>query len=178
MTRPDSADAATTDIGNYLRLVDLAIEYHDQAEACARAGCFHAACVMIGAALEAELLVLAILHRPALEANGGWPSGKRAGRSPEHWGLNELVTLALDAGWLSSTTSTGDPVTHDEIIDITDFVREVRNRAAHPGRLVSNAGVGMVELGSETYRLAYDIVRSTFNYTYAHLQQTVAMTNQ
>jgi len=148
------------------RMIDLAVEYHDQAVRCANVGCFPAACVMIGAALEAELVGMALVFEA--DSKQHWPSGK--GR-PETWGLNDLAVLALDAEWFPSQLPNvpgQGTVSRAEIKEMLDFVRNVRNRAAHPGRSAREPGP---EPDQREYELAYAITRTTFDYTYEHLER-------
>ena len=60
------------EVDEFKRVVDLAGEYHDEAVRCADAKAFHAACLMIGCALEAGLLATAVVCEKELRTQGCW----------------------------------------------------------------------------------------------------------
>lgn len=149
----------------FRQVVDLAVKYHDGAVNCADDGHFHAACILIGAAMEAELLAMAFAFENELKGNPWWPKGR-----PETWDLVTLTNLALETGWLPSRdpdSASDDLPSRGDVVEMLDFVRDTRNRAAHPGRCVRDFGP---EPDQATYETAFRIVRTTFDHTYARLQ--------
>lgn len=158
----------------FLRVVELVGIYDDEATRCAQAGCFHAACVMIGAALEAGLLAMVISFEDELRDQGVWPPGER--RPPTHWPLSALVTVARQAGWLptrlqSVDTETADVFAEREVGDVIDFPTPVRNAAAHPGLYVRESLDA--QIGEVAYKNAYGIARAAFDHTYDVLERAL-----
>jgi hypothetical protein len=76
-------------------LLRLAGELHQEAQRCASAGCWRAASVLTGSALEAAIVASACCLEPELRARELWPS-----QDPSRWTLGQAVELAIGAGWL------------------------------------------------------------------------------
>lgn len=87
------------DRDTYLRLIAVAGDRHDEAEKCAGAGAWIAACAMVGAALESVLLVTAANAEDDLKARGLWPAG-----DPWRWNTRSANDWSR---WLVATTCTG-----------------------------------------------------------------------
>jgi len=149
----------------FRQVVDLAASYREEADRCAAAGAFYAACIMIGCALEAALLATAALLENDLRRQGHWPKDK----PPEEWNLGELTKLARQEGWLPAL-GTGEPrdLNESEVGDAVEFVRWLRNVAAHPGRHIRD--LAQVQLGEVAYRNAYGVVVAAFDETYNVIQ--------
>lgn len=138
----------------YLRLIEVAGERHDEAERCAEAGAWIAACAMLGAALEAVLLVTASNCEFDLRARGLWPAG-----DPLGWGLGRLVRLAVDAGWFP-TAQSGQSLGLAALGDAVDWVRFLRN-LVHPGALVRDLPPN-IAVGETAYRNAFEVLEAAF----------------
>jgi hypothetical protein len=113
-------------------VVALAVDYHDEAVQCADANAFYAARVMIGCALDASLLATAAVCESDLREQDRWPDSK----GPlERWNLRDLTERARQVGWLPALGG-GEPrdLDESEVGDAVEFVRWLRNLAAHPGR--------------------------------------------
>lgn len=149
------------DADQFKQAVELAGIYHEEAARCADAGAFYAACVMIGCAVEAALLATAAIFENDLRREGRWPRDKPL----EKWDLNELATLARETSWLPALGS-GEPrdLDESEVGDAIEFVRWLRNLAAHPGRHIRDAQ--QVHLGEVAYRNVYGVMASVFDETY------------
>lgn len=149
-------------------VVDLAVKYHDEAVGCANGGCILAACVMIGAAFEAVLLVMALAFEDELKAKNWWPSSKG---DPENWGPADLKDLGLNAGWLPVELSNAggeQTLTRNTIDEMLQFVIGLRNRAAHPGRYAREP---WPEPAPATYKIAYEVVRRAFDVTFDYMTE-------
>ena len=83
--------------------------------------------------------------------------------------LSELAGLARQAGWLPAL-GTGEPrdLNEGEVGDAIEFVRWLRNLAAHPGRHIREAA--HADLGEVAYRNAYGVVTAVFDATYDVIQ--------
>jgi hypothetical protein len=154
------------DLVQFKRVVDLAGSYHDESVRCAEAKAFYAACLMIGCALEAALLATAVLCEKDLRELGCWPKVKPP---PERWTLSQLTALARQAGWLPALGS-GEPrdLNEAEVGDAVEFVRWLRDLAAHPGRHIREGRA--TYLGEVAYRNAYGVLAAVFDETYKVMQ--------
>lgn len=91
---PELSDSAVMDketaekLRNYSHLVELAVAYHDEAARCARAGCFLGGAVMVGAMLEAVLLVMTMAFETDVRGRSLWPMKENC--PPSQWGLGKL----------------------------------------------------------------------------------------
>lgn len=75
--------------------------YYREAEKCASVRAYYAACIMIGGAFEALLLQICDLFEDeAAEAVSKLPKKQRPKGSIEEWYLNDLIRVAVAAGWL------------------------------------------------------------------------------
>src|SRR5205085_5356705 len=122
-----------------------------EAEVCGEAGAFHAACLMIGLALEAMLLGTALTVEEILRAQRMWPKGG----PPERWSLKKLGSLAARAGWFPDA----------RFAEAIERIQRLRNFAAHPGAHVRE--LGGVALSEELYRGAYEALGQAFDATLA-----------
>lgn len=149
----------------FRRLLKLAEVYVKEAERCAEIRCHHAACVMVGAALEAGLLAAACVFEEELRTAGAGPTGK----TPLGWTLDQLINVAITMGWLPSRLGEGteglDPFEHGEVGDVVEFVQYVRNLAAHPGRHIRDTPK-LPRLGEAAYANAYGVMRVAFDSLY------------
>lgn len=114
----------------FRRLLDIAVQYRREAKACYQADAPLAACIMMGAALEAALLASVHLCLDAVSRLSTIPHNPI-----EKWSLEELLNVARDLGWLSNVVAEGDSPGSFRITlyDYASWLRKVRNRV-HPGR--------------------------------------------
>src|SRR5450759_842785 len=120
-----------------LQLIELAGMLRDDAEACAKAKHWRAAALLIAESVEAALLATIRCCERELRAQGAWPTEKRPLHRLE---LGALLTVARNAGWLVPTLSshtTPAEALSGEIGDAVRSLQEVRNLAAHPGRVIA-----------------------------------------
>ena len=145
------------------RLVELVGGYFDDAERCAQNKIFRPACVMVAAALEAGLLALAYRFADVLNKRGPWPPDQN---QPTKVTLSNLCVLARQAGWLPAAPPGADQqgddgLTDADVDDMLRFVAEVRNTAAHPGKL------SVIDVGDNAvFETAYKVVKTAFDMTY------------
>jgi hypothetical protein len=78
------------------QLVETAGNLYDEAGRSAQAGCWRAALVLIGSALEASIVATACCLEPELREGGLWPRND----DPTRWTLGQAIDLATNAGWL------------------------------------------------------------------------------
>jgi hypothetical protein len=122
----------------YRKLIDLAVERITDAERCAKAGCFTAACAVAGAGVEAALMAHVCCSAAEVRAAGRWRDSKSA---PLDWSFEYLIQVAVALHWLpASRTSIPDdePVEKlaGEVGDAVRFVQYARNLVVHPGKYV------------------------------------------
>jgi hypothetical protein len=132
----DGAEATTPVVGSLTRnqlihLTDTAGALYGEAGGCAEAGCWRAALVLIGSALEAAITATACCFEPELRAQKIWPTRK----DPPQWTLGDAINLAKSTGWLPSRQPDGDFIASldGEVGDAVKFLNRVRNMAVHPG---------------------------------------------
>jgi hypothetical protein len=127
---PDMSQVGVTLTGSAVgELVRLAGELYGEAQRCAAAGCWRAALILVGSALEAGITATACCREPELREQGLWPRGE-----PSMWSLGQVMKLAVSAGWLP-TGDTGEGLTGKlagEVGDAIEFLAAVRNMATHP----------------------------------------------
>jgi hypothetical protein len=154
----------------YRKLVDLAVERITDAERCAEACCFTAACAMAGAGVEAALMAQACWSATEVRAAGRWRGSKLA---PLDWSFEYLIQVAVALKWLPASRAT---VPYEEAVeklagevgDAVRFVQYARNLVVHPGKYVLETPWLFV-LGEKEYRIVYGITRAVIDELYAVL---------
>ena len=154
------------DIPELERLSAAQQQFEAEAGICAQGGAYHAAVVMIGAAIEATLM-FACLNRldDALNARDRLSADKRPARSsPKRWNLQELAIVAEEAGWLpgfelvDGTFPAPAPFARLFSRPLVDMVRKLRN-LVHPRQHLSNSTVADVEREYANARAAYTFLK-------------------
>lgn len=154
------------DPAEFQRLVQLCATYDEEAKRCAEVGAYHAACVMVGIAVEGVLLATVAAGEPSLRRQGLWPAKQR--RPPQEWRLEDLIAVARDAGWLSGRI--------DQEFDVNAVVKmmqHVRNTLLHPGRHLREAPE--TQLGQDTFEAAYRILEILFHMSFVALEDAPAI---
>jgi hypothetical protein len=150
------------------RLVAFAGQLHENAEACAQHQLWQAAAILVAESVEAALLGTVVCSEPELRAANAWPS---RGDPPQRWPLQMLLDVARRAGWLPKTMSDNvDPAEalSGEIGDAVEFLCEVRNLAAHPGRVIASERLPGFDFAdddqmSQVYRVLDGIAAEVFS---------------
>ena len=109
----------------------LTARYHKEARRAAKAKAYYGACILIGSALEASLLMMCSIRTKEVEAYVRTLSAeRRPPRQLTKWGLNDLVNTATALDWIP-----GRKTKHARTRpgDWMHVVRELRN-LAHPGK--------------------------------------------
>ena len=111
-------------------LVRTAGSPYDEARRCAHAGCWRAALILIGSALEAGIVATACCLEPELRQRGLWPSDG----APARWTLGQAIVLATTADWLPAD-SHADSIASlaGDVGDAVTFLNDVRKVAVHAG---------------------------------------------
>ena len=138
------------------RLSTVKNQFEGEAVICARGGAYHAAVVMIGAAMEATLLLACMSRREeALNARDRLPVDKRPDRAnPRRWTLHELVFVADEAGWLPDF-DVPDGTLHSP--PLFDMMRKLRN-LVHPNCHLSDSRIANVENEYASAQAAYTLL--------------------
>jgi hypothetical protein len=130
------------------------VRYYREAEKCASARAYYAACIMIGGAFEAMLLQICDLFADeVVEVLEKLPRNLKPKGSIDNWRLDGLIRVAVVAGWLPPRREFDEP----GIGELADLIRRLRN-LAHPG--VHLREMSEVPLRAIHYRVAYEIVNS------------------
>jgi hypothetical protein len=106
--------------------------FETEATKCAKAKAYYAACVMIGSASEARLLLKCLQDPTELAAaKAKIPATKGFHKGgPEFWNLSQLIEIANQAGWVANL-QTENVVIH--IVNLLSHLHDMRN-LVHPGR--------------------------------------------
>jgi hypothetical protein len=117
-------------------LVELAGDFHNDADLCAQAGQWRAAMVMLGCSVEAGLLATACASEEELKTAGLWPSDS----DPiTRWELGKLLELGRKASWLPTSLPKNTDMfssLEGEVGDAVQFFLRIRNASVHPGNYV------------------------------------------
>ncbi len=164
------ATSGTVNDQQYRRLVDLAVERITDAERCADAGCFPAACAMAGSGVEAALMAHICCSAADVRAAGRWRDSKAA---PLDWSFEDLIQVAVAMQWLpaSRTSIPEDEAVEKlagEVGDAVRFVQYARNLVVHPGKYVLETP-WLPVLGESEYRIVYGIMRAVIDQLYVSL---------
>jgi hypothetical protein len=151
----------------YRRLVDLAAERITEAERCEEAGCFTAACAMVGAGVEAALVAHVCCSAAEVEAAGRWRDSEAA---PLDWTLEQLIQAAVALGWLPANRASipeDEPVEKlaGEVGDAVRFVQYARNLVVHPGKYVRETP-WLPALGETEFGVVCGIARAVIDRLY------------
>ncbi len=160
-------------------LVELADKALKEAEHCADAECYQAACVMAAVAAEAGLLAHACVFESEIRAAGLWKDVRKPRWTPAPfgWSLELLISIATKMGWLpidDELEPDDEPAARllGEVGDAIRFVKYMRNLAAHPGKYAYDTPkVGGLGLGQEEYEVVYGVTRTVFDHLYAALPE-------
>jgi len=145
------------DIPKLEQLSTLQRQFEAEAEICAKGGAYHAAAVMIGAAMETALLFACLERREdALIARRCLPDHEQPKKAnPEHWTLNELAMVAVKAGWLPNFEVSEGTILSRRLVDM---MRHLRN-LVHPARHISDDWDGDAKFGYINAQAAYTLLK-------------------
>lgn len=150
-------------------LSKIAVRYEREAEKCASVRAYYAACIMIGAALEAILLQMCDVFEDEVAQAVSRLARKPTG-SIEHLGLNDLIKIAVAVGWLPP--SRGPNLGEPGIGELAHILRRLRN-LAHPGRHLRE--LDEVPLRAASYRVAYAIFDSARDWLWMKIAEGAPM---
>ena len=153
----------------FILLRKIVVRYHSEAEKCASVRAYYAACVMIGAALEAMLLQMCDLFEDEVDQAVLKLPRKPKG-SIEHWSLGDLIEIAVAAEWLP--TRWGPNLAEPGIGEKANLIRRLRN-LAHPG--VHLREVDEVPITAAYYRVAYALYDSARDWLWMKLAEGAPM---
>jgi hypothetical protein len=126
---------------------------------------------MIGGAFEALLLQMCDLFEDEVaEATLKLPQKDRPKGSMEHWRLNDMIRIAVVAGWLPPRR--GVDLAEPGIGELADLIRRLRN-LSHPG--VHLREVDEVPLRAASYRVAYELFSSAREWLWLRIAQGLLM---
>ena len=139
------------------KLSSVQKHFESESEACAKAGAYLAASVMIGAAIEAALLFACLNDPGAARAARAKLSEKDRprGEDPKRWSLNSLVKIAFAAGWLPDSEIDGVVLGSEYL---ADTIRGTRN-SVHPGRHLETGGARDFEHAYKDSKAAYILLK-------------------
>jgi len=117
----------------YNEVVRLSRAYHREAYRCKNGKAYLAGCVMMGAALEASLLVFANCYPDEALRSTCAPTRRGIIKPLAQWSLAELLAVAKERAWLPSGLSLDEEWSDKsaQIGDYTEVLRQIRN-LIHP----------------------------------------------
>lgn len=131
-------------------------QFESEADKCAESGAYHAASVMIGAAIESALLYTCLKHRDAVQdALELLPTKKRnrlVGTDSRRWNLEELAMVAEKAGWLPNYELDG--IVRLNTLSLIKKTKRLRN-LVHPGQQLRHKNAIDVEESFSTAKATY-----------------------
>jgi hypothetical protein len=143
-------------------LDEIRKQFFKESELCAQAEAYYAACVMLGATIEAAMLALCHKNKEKalLVATSKLPSKIRpkTGSEPATWTFAQLVHVADAAGWLPNFQIADMGLSSKGLINLT---RELRN-SVHPGRYIDNKL--RIKIAEQDYKDAKAIYQIVKNY--------------
>lgn len=162
------SDAITEE--RYRKLIDLAVERIGEAERCAHADCYPAACAMAGAGTEAAIMAHVCIFADEVRAAGRWRESRSA---PFDWSFEQLIQTAVAMGWLPATRTSlpGEQAIDKLAGDVGDavrFVQYARNLVVHPGKHVLETP-WLSALGKDEYTIVYGVTRKVIDHLHAAL---------
>jgi hypothetical protein len=115
----------------YAKLVDLINRFDREAQRCAKARAYYAACVLQGAVLEGLLTAVCDGYVNEVSAYlSALPERQRPKGQPVNWTLDQLIKVAVSLNWLPIRRGQKGP---RKIGDWLNLVKELRN-LVHPGK--------------------------------------------
>jgi len=113
----------------FRELMRCSVLYRKQADKCRDAKSYLASCVMIGAALEAELVAICHLYSDEISAETLSRCLRRRDKPLLNWTLSELVNVARACDWLPAGLSLDEEwdQARAKIGDYAEVVRQTRN---------------------------------------------------
>lgn len=106
--------------------------YESEAAKCAKAKAYYAACVMLGSASEALILLKCLQEPTELAAARAKITNSKGFHKdgPQSWSLSQLVDIAKEAGWIANLETQNVVV---QMVNLMSHLRDIRN-LVHPGR--------------------------------------------
>jgi hypothetical protein len=123
----------------FKKLLRLCRLYRREAEKCMEARSYLAGCVMVGAALEADLILMCDCYSDEIPV-GLIPKGRNGKcKHLSDWSLFQLLRVARECNWLPSGLTLGDRWNQKkaEVGDYAVVVKETRN-LVHAGRYIKD----------------------------------------
>jgi hypothetical protein len=130
-----SKSSLELDDNDQAEILRLARFYLNEAKRCEKAKAYLAGCVMLGAALEASLILMVGMYPEEVNPNIA-PKYRNIVKPLLKWDLAELLRVAKDAGWLPTGLDPEKDEWNRRLAKVGDYgevVRQIRN-LAHPGR--------------------------------------------
>jgi len=128
-----------------------------EVEKCGTSKAYLAGVIMAGALLEAVLLSFATIYEDEVEKARKRLNKKckrKLGSDPLHWGLQDLLYISFEAGWIPFNNAT-DPKDREIGDWALNYVKELRNWV-HPGKKIKK--YTRMRMTEKRFRTALDIV--------------------
>jgi len=142
----------------------VAALYKREAKKCSNVKAYLAGCVLIGATIEALLLLWANCHKEIVTSAKSAPKRKREVRPLREWSFFNLLRATEKLNLLPSGLSKKDEWNDAKakIGDYVELVRQIRN-LIHPARFIT-AGFKGKKVRKEYYEACYRILETASDY--------------
>lgn len=147
-------------------LYDLAELYEREAHKCKGAQAYTAGCVMLGAALEANLMAMVTLQAGKVAACKKLPRAKKGVKKLLEWNLDELLDVANELGWLPTDKTLGPDPKNWPIGTHAQVIRTLRN-LIHPGRWLRD--FRGFQFRPDVLTASFNVLNGVFLYLHAAL---------
>jgi hypothetical protein len=150
-------------------LTKIVVRYYREAEKCASVRAYYAGCIMLGSAFEAMLLQTCdVFEDEVAEAVSKLPKKRKPKGPIERWGLDDLIRVAVVAGWLPTRTGFDEP----GIGERADLIRQLRN-LSHPG--IHLRELDEVPIRAASYRVAHALFDAARDWLWLKLARSALM---
>jgi hypothetical protein len=115
------------------KLLRIAVSYQRQAEKCSRVKAYHASSILLASAVEGLILAMYYCFDSQARRSNTYQSVRKRKTNILYWDLFELVSLARELNWISSTVYIGR--SNYSISQAVNEMRKTRN-TIHPGNYI------------------------------------------
>jgi len=148
------------------KLASIQDNFEKESEACANAGAYHAATIMIGSAIESALLLLCIKCPEKIKTIRPKLSDNIQGKNPKDWTLGQLISVTTESKWLTEQVFERVGVKLN-LKEIARSVSDMRNMV-HPGAQLRSKHTRNTELSYLYAREVYTVIKWSLHGQDAH----------
>ncbi|HVB82700.1 MAG TPA: hypothetical protein VNE82_22460 [Candidatus Binataceae bacterium] len=157
-------------------LFNIETLYYCEARKCKDAQAYAAGCVMLAAALEANLMAMVTICANHVAACNKLPRGKKkAVKKLLDWNLGELLNVAIELGWLPAGETLGADPKDWPIGAHAQVIRMLRN-LIHPGRCLKD--FTGYQITADTLTASFKVLDGVYLHLHAALSDRACKAGQ